>query len=889
MKSLAFLVFLYLAIPGSGQLVWDGIPFSTRAEFAGLVVVVLALSAREIRDKIRNWQSRRTYRNVIKPALLFLALLKLITFTWFPAGDGFEACYRSTYLPLENPDECEKSYEAPFLQRSTIGFRDGTFVDFKNTSRIDRTINFGVRIHDWNLPFMNEYPRLGALWLFRLPFTASYGALVKNDSASPHLIPIYGNGEISGAVDSQTFSNDDVNLVDRYQFPRLIFAELPPGTSQFGLRYRYSDDDSITLPDAAPPVRGPYASLKVGKPQSRASILEFAQLRVRGWIANVSSGQTPDYVSAVDDSGLEIARAEPEERPDVAKFIGKPSLVNNGFQLVLPAQSLEDGDISLRAFYRDSQTTFAMLSKSDDYLPALPLIKLLPTQGQRSDLGAWFDADRSSFGALAPRALPEPPLGLRVLLTMLDITSFLLTFVALALLIMRIRKSLVVALALAAAGFALFKLGGSLAPVILGTPLTLPVMALTILIVTVARFNSRVPLITFLPTAVILAAYKSLDQVNRFHGGLGEHWWGRLLFYSRDSDWYATQGFARSIFTEGSLRGGESLFWFQAGPRYLAFVSRLLLGENDVLAGIIMTSLGFFSVFVLSVRFLRVGKERHAWIVGALTLFIGTFFMSDDLMSGFGFVGSSEYPTWTVMFLVAAFVVSMRPETRVWPMVAFSAALAYSILLRPNQIGGAVLLFVTMLLLVDRSDRARAIGTASKMIVAFAIVASFSLMHNLYYAESFVPFTANAGINYQFSWLDVLGLREGPDNFSSVWQQLRYMMYWNEPGNWSWTFMFWGAQLSWIVAIAFRYKRGLLFKAKSLLLLIPFGYAVPMLKYQMGSYYPRHLVAINVAFLLSALMAWPHSEPANGQLQTVESESTPSNATNSAALSAPSR
>ena len=81
MKSLAFLVFLYLAIPGSGQLVWDGIPFSTRAEFAGLVVVVLALSAREIRDKIRNWQSRRTYRNVIKPALLLLALLKLITFT----------------------------------------------------------------------------------------------------------------------------------------------------------------------------------------------------------------------------------------------------------------------------------------------------------------------------------------------------------------------------------------------------------------------------------------------------------------------------------------------------------------------------------------------------------------------------------------------------------------------------------------------------------------------------------------------------------------------------------------------------------------------------------------------------------------------------------------
>jgi hypothetical protein len=48
-------------------------------------------------------------------------------------------------------------------------------------------------------------------------------------------------------------------------------------------------------------------------------------------------------------------------------------------------------------------------------------------------------------------------------------------------------------------------------------------------------------------------------------------------------------------------------------------------------------------------------------------------------------------------------------------------------------------------------------------------------------------------------------------------------------------------------------------------LLIPFGYALPMLKYQMTSYYPRHLVVINLAFLLTALMAWPHSESTDGE------------------------
>ncbi|MFZ9730448.1 MAG: hypothetical protein ACO3CX_02335, partial [Ilumatobacteraceae bacterium] len=119
----------------------------------------------------------------------------------------------------------------------------------------------------------------------------------------------------------------------------------------------------------------------------------------------------------------------------------------------------------------------------------------------------------------------------------------------------------------------------------------------------------------------------------------------------------------------------------------------------------------------------------------------------------------------------------------------------------------------------------------------------------------------------------------------------RFMMYWNAPGNLSWASLFWGAQLLWIVAIAYRYKKGLLFKAKSLLLLIPFGYALPMLKYQMTSYYPRHLVVINLAFLLTALMAWPHSEKADEVATTGDADLMPSATTGleAAALSVPNR
>ena len=889
MKLLAVLIFVFLVVPGSGQLAYDGIPLSTRAEFVGLVVLVLALSNRDVRSRVRTWMSGRVFRGAVTPLLLMLTLVKLVTFAWYPFSDGFEACYRSIYNPMVDSKSCEKSYEAPFLRRSTLGFENDIFVDFSNTSRIDHSIDFGVHMHDWSLPFMNEYPRLGALWLQRFPFTASYGAIVKNESSTRQLVPIYGNGDIRGSVGTEKFGNDGVNPVDRYMFPRLILAEVPPGMNQFGLSYRYSDDDAVEPPDSAPPVRGPYASLKVGEPQSRTAILEFAQIRIRGWTADVARGRTPDYVAAVDEAGLEIGRSEPEERPDVAQFIGQPRLVDNGFRMTLPASSLEDGNLFIHAVYGNDRKTIAKLRTSDDYIPALPLIELTPNNDERSDLDTWFDADRNSFEAFTPTARPEPPLALKVSLSLLDAASLFIIFGALLLLLIQVRSSLGVMVALAAATIGLFEVAGNIAPTILGSKLTLPMLLLAMLIVGVKRFHPGRSLLVFLPTAVVLAAYKSFDQLNRFHDSRGERWWGRLLFFWRDSDWYATHGFARTIFVEGSLQGGESVFWFQAGPRYLTLTSRILLGENDVLAGIIMTALGFFAVIALIIRFIHGSKERHVWVVGALALFMGLYFMADDLIAGFGFVGSSEYPTWIIALVVASFGLYTRSENRTWPLVALAFALGYSILLRPNQVGGVILLFVALLTLVDRSDRSRAIATICKMIVTFVSIASFSLIHNLYYGESFVPFTANAGINYEFSWLDVLGIREGKDTFGDVWNQLRFMMYWNEAGNWSWAVMFWGAQLLWLVAIAWRWKFGAMLKPKSLLLLIPFGYALPMLKYQMVSYYPRHLVAINLAFLLAAMMAWPRSEDTNREDSAMKLESAPSNLTDSAALSAQSR
>jgi hypothetical protein len=137
------LVFVFLVMPGSGRLVWDGLPLSTRAEFAALIVLVLALLNKHVRTSVGEFLDQQRWRGAVKPLVGLLILAKLLTFAWFPFSDGFSACYRSLYNPLPNAEECEQSYESPFV-------RSGFVID--NASRTERIVDFGTHMHDWSLP-----------------------------------------------------------------------------------------------------------------------------------------------------------------------------------------------------------------------------------------------------------------------------------------------------------------------------------------------------------------------------------------------------------------------------------------------------------------------------------------------------------------------------------------------------------------------------------------------------------------------------------------------------------------------------------------------------------------------------------------------------------------
>jgi len=843
MKSLAFLVFLFLAVPGSGQLAWDGIPFSTRIEFATLVLFLLAIFNRTIRDWVRTHLARLTWRGTVKPALALLVLLKFLTFTWYPYSDGFEACYRSLYYPLADSDACERSYEGPFLRGSDFGV--------SNTSRIDRNIDFGIQMHDWSLPFMNEFPRLGDGWLYRLPFSARYGARVENKTQSSQFVPILSIGKL------EAWTNTSRTSLENYEFEQLSILRLEPGMHVLSLNFEYKDVDDDEPPDSAPIPRGPYASLKVGAVSTSDEIEGYARLRVRGWVFNTNTGEVPKTIN-VSTPGLGFSKQfELIDRPDVARHFDNELLLRSGFDFEIPLSKIPLGQVNLTAIFDSTESALGAVRYETKDLSKNIEATVESSSEVLTQFSGSFSADRGAMRVLEPGSGRDVSKPFTVIAWLIDFASLVLALSLFCGVFATLRKSIVVSLALGASAYGVIFINSVVGLSVLGSTLFLPIATISILVLLTVKRVPHLSLTAFLPVSVVLASKLSIDMLELFHGSKGGRWWGKLLFYWRDSDWYTIQGNARNLFLSGSLQAGEAVFWFNVAPRYLAYATRSLLGENDALVGIIMISGALFAFIALLASVLRHRQGLFANLVVLALLTIGLYFLVDNLIAGFGFVGSSEYPTWIVLFLIATFVIVTTSETRAWLLVGMSIALAYCIQSRHNQFFGLTLLFVALVFLVDGRSLSKRIATVSAMITAFVIVTSLSLLHNLYYGESFVPFSANASINEQFSWLDIFGITDGNASWSSVWQQVRVMMYWNPVGNWSWALMFWGSQILWVGVLVDRLRRDLILRARSLLLLIPFGYAIPMLKFQMGSYFPRHLVAINLAFLCTGLMAWP--------------------------------
>jgi hypothetical protein len=525
----------------------------------------------------------------------------------------------------------------------------------------------------------------------------------------------------------------------------------------------------------------------------------------------------------------------------------------------IPATALERGPLQVTGKLNGRDALLATITANPD-TPLRP--DAVPADD--TAVSAILTASRDAFTPMTPGARSDPNPALTALLALLDLAILVLLATLAVALARSMRSDLLRALALALAAWILVEPLDAIIPGFAGggRELVVPYAILSLLVVVTSRSILRHPVAFLTPVAAVLASHKVFEEMQYNHPGESDGWWGSLLYHWRDSDWFVAQGYGRAIFTESSLRGGESVFWFQSGPRYLAVFARVLLGENDILIGLLFVFFGYLISWLLASRFLGENNNRIGRLMAICFLFILQIFIGDQLIVTFGFVNSSEYPTWLALLGISTFLLSDRREPRVWYTTALAAVTALLPHFRPN------LLFVCfgfLALIAIRCDYQPRISAVRQIIfasTAVVIVLPLSLIHNLYYGNAFVPFAGNAYLNYAFNWTEIFqgGISSG---ISPVWNQLRGLMYWHVLHDPNFAIFFWGSQLSLLLTLVMRIRSRIFRSSRSLLLLLPLLYVVPMLKFQYSSYYPRHLVAASLLCMCSAMMAWPQSTSHN--------------------------
>ena len=838
MRSLSALLFLYFAVPGSGELAWDGIPFSSRAEFVTFVILVVSCFSTGPRDAIRQALARRTLSGAVKPILITLCALKLLSFAWSPLSAGFGSCYRSMYWPLDDPLACEKSFESPF-----IGDHKS---EEARISRVDATVDFGRNQFDWRLPFMNESNRIGALWLKRIPFSAEFRARIERDGDQAKFLPIRSIGELTVSLDGEW-----VTSVKNYTREFLTVIPLENSTSNLTVKFRYTDDDSSVIPDVAPTPRGPYAQLKVGEPIGASELISKSSL--------VISGTEKSPLGSAQLSSLKVRDAAGHVINSVSRTRRVDGLRDDAW-IEIPATALTTSPLSVHYLTDGREQVLARVSVTHNN-PFAVRVSHVGSSDLR--LAAHLSIERSLIRAMKPGPISSSNSVLVLARLILDSSSLVIIVTITGLLLRFLGKALIGLLLITGVVWFTVNPFYKLLPSIFGggKELVIPYALLSIGVVATRRFIVKSPLVFALPTAAVLATQKAFDHLYFNHPGEGDDWWGNLIFLWRDSDWFTNHGNARSVFTDSFLKGGESVFFVRMAPRYLIFLAQLLLGENDILLGLISLSVGFLVVLLLAARSSSIGTEWHEKLLGVVVAFIGLIFIGDQTITAFGFLVSSEFTAWVGILGLSAFLIGREPETRVWVTSVLSAVLASLVHFRPNMVFVFAAFLVLLLGRIRGQRTQKLVHQSAWLVAAFLAILPLSLIHNLYYGARFVPFTESSvlsvGILTRFNWGDLFRSMSYSESVGVLWDQLAFLMYWNKPHDPSLAIVFWGSQILLLVALVLRHKFGELITGRSLIALLPLTYIIPMLGFLLTSYFPRHLVGANLLCLCSALLIWP--------------------------------
>lgn len=329
-----------------------------------------------------------------------------------------------------------------------------------------------------------------------------------------------------------------------------------------------------------------------------------------------------------------------------------------------------------------------------------------------------------------------------------------------------------------------------------------------------------------------------------------------VLYRISGGDFLTYESFAREFALGHSLKGGESVFYYQPGSRYLLGLMHLVFGDGDPLVtwwSMIGLSLPF--VALVSWHRRRVESSTGRLLIGAAGFLLIAVVNSPTILSLVS-MSASEAPSWALLPLAVAAPQLQPARQRAWVGSAAAAALIY--VMRNNQ----ALAVGTILASIAAGLWKRRRGV---LVVAAATAVAIALLpaiHNLAYGQRFILSTTSNALSQEVSISDLGQVLS--DN--AVGNEIRghiSAIFYDPPtpglAHDSLGWLLWTMLALWVAAIAMSLWR-LLRRESSLrawlLLLLPIAYLIPHVIYQVEVYFPRHIIAGYLAMGVCALGAF---------------------------------
>jgi hypothetical protein len=339
-----------------------------------------------------------------------------------------------------------------------------------------------------------------------------------------------------------------------------------------------------------------------------------------------------------------------------------------------------------------------------------------------------------------------------------------------------------------------------------------------------------------------------------------------VLYPNGGDDPLTYQAHAYDILATGSLRGGEDVFLFQPGFRYVLFAGRVLLGPHDPWFATLAWMVLVAAVFFLTFRFGFAGDRSKvskfaATVIGSLLLFL----LANDQILGQVRVGLSEWVSWAaLLFAAGLLLVGRRPA--VWVAGAGLLGLAFTI--RQNQLGLILVILAAFLVRVPAERR----RTALACCAAFLVMGLLPLGHNLIYGGKLQLISSGAQGGPGYAPTVGVEVHELANVFSDERLRRRVHDHINrtlylEPrlidaarpdlrgiDTSKWVN---GLELAWLAALVFAIARRRRLHSSALVMFAaPLAALVIYVYYDPFVYYPRHVIAGYLAFGLAALYAF---------------------------------